>query len=221
MTNFYVEQMRDVINSFYAKEKESQKQIKSAKEKYSPEYLGTIINDLEFNRERDYNTAKMLISDIFTDIREYLSISNFPNVAQLTGDRLLFSENSGIDLTVQEVETFIERYKDNCTMLRVITNWLEKNHSGMNGYTTLQKKIVMPIDKLETYKKFAESALSLIDTIYNTTDVTGLELMINSYADENFAKELFDKIGDGRTLKETSKFQVPENAKHTFDYIEL
>lgn len=220
MTNLYVGMFRDVLKGYLAKAKAVANELKSNNEKFSPEYASKENEKSQAKAIQYYTDAKNSINSIFEDVRSYLAIANFPNVEDLTADRLLFAKDSNINLTAEEVKGFVERYTNNYTMLRVIKDWLHTNHEGMTEYTGVAITINMPSDVLAVYKKFADSALSLIDSIYNNAD-TFNELSLSAYADENFGASLFAVIGNGMGLSDYKSKRVPESAKHCFDNVML
>jgi hypothetical protein len=152
-----------------------------------------------------------------------LARANFPDAKKLTDDTQLFERNSNVELTPQEVQAFVEKYNANFMMLRYIKNWIEKNPKRTVEFAEITKKIYLPADQLEVYRKFAASALSIIDTIHNATPDTfaGIMIEIMAYADENFSAELFSVIGNGENLRGYKTANVPESAKHVFDDIFL
>ena len=138
---------------------------------------------------------------------------------QLTADRFLFSDETHIDLTVEEVRAFAERYRDNPTMLRMIKDWTIKQDKGdgsINKYADIT--ITLPSDMIDVYKTFADGALKLADRIYKE-NVSENE--INAYADETFGRELYAVIGNGLKLNDFKSRNIPETAKHAFDGITL
>lgn len=224
MSNIYVGMMRDVCRNYLRKDRATLKEIADNKKKYSADYSAKLNKDAEQLRIQYYNDAKSMIVNIFEDIKKYLTIASFPNVEMLTADRLLFDESNGLKLTVEEVGAFAERYRDNFTMLRIIEAWIEnhrvkaENDISINPFSAV--KINLPEDYLKIYKQFAESALSLIDTIYSDS-VNFNDKMLDSYGDEKFGEALFDVIGNGMALNNYKSKKVPESALHKFDDVTL
>lgn len=220
MANIYIGQMKDTIKHYLKNAQAIKQELETNESMYGGEYLDTKNKEVQEKAEKFYINAKKTINDIFEQTRNLLAIANFPNVEELTADRLLFCEETKIDLTASEVKAFVERYAGNFTMLRLIKSWIKRNHPGMTEYVTAEKSINMPIDHLGVYKKFAVSALSHIDSIRQKTDNFS-DLMLNAYADENTCANLFAIIGDGMDLGNFSTRKVPESAKHCFDNITL
>lgn len=223
MSNIYTGMMKDVCKNYLRRDRTIIKEIAENGSKYSVDYANKLNKDSETLRIQYYNDAKGMIEKIFDDVKQYLAVASFPNVEQLTADRLLFEEN-GINLTVEEVAGFTERYKDNFTMLRIIKTWLEKHTENVEGDIKLSPfnsiRINLPEEHLAVYKMFAESALSLIDTIY--ADSTNFnESMLDAFGDEKFGAGLYEVIGNGMSLKDYRAKNVPESAKHKFDDVTL
>lgn len=220
MANIYVEQFKNIVKDYLTKAKEIQKQIAEYKKQFSVAYAEKAIKKVEEKRKQDYLSAKNSIINIFEELRTNLAIANFPNVEFLTDDRMFFTDNMAIRLTADEVKAYVERYNTNYTMLRLIKDWIEKNKGEeMNDFLSI--RIVLPTEKLNVYQQFAQSALSLVDTIYNAGVDTINTLPVDSYADEKFGKQLYDIIGNGKELSEYRTKQVPNSIKHSFDNITL
>jgi hypothetical protein len=221
MINLYISTFKDVLKNFYNDVTKLNSELENIECNYSGELLQSKLADVNTRKNTAYNNSKKLIDDTFTDVRNLLAIANFPNVTKLTDDKLLFERNTGIELTPQEIGAFIEKYADNYTMLRFIKNWIERNPKRTTEFAEVAKQIYLPEDKVQVYKKFAISALSILDTIYNATPDTFAGIEVMAYADENFSANLFSVIGNGENLKEYKTADVPESAKHIFDDIYL
>lgn len=219
MTNIFVAQMKDVVINYHKKARQLKQEMQSNSERFQSAVADEENKKIQEKSLQYYNEAKLTINSIFEQVRTLLAIANFPNVESLAADRLFFEENTPLDLTADEVVAFIEKYKDNPTMLRIIKYWIEKNHAGMTEYLTVEKSIHLLADQLAIYKKFAISALSLVDNIYQNPSID--ELMITAFADENSCAELYLIIGNGMMLADFKSTKVPESAKHCFDDISL
>ena len=220
MANIYVEQFKNIVKDYLTKAKATQKQIADYKKQFSVAYAEKAIKKVEEKGKQDYLNAKNSIINIFEELRTNLAIANFPNVESLTDDRILFANDTAIKLTANEVMAYVEYYKDNYTMLRLIKDWLEQNKGeGVNDFSSI--RIVLPTEQLNVYQQFAQSALSLVDTIYKAGVDTINTLSVDSYADEKFGKQLYDIIGNGKELSEYRTKQMPNSIKHSFDNITL
>jgi hypothetical protein len=217
MINLYISSFKDVIKSFYSDVANISSELESAKNDYNGKLLQSKIDDLNTRKNTSYNNAKKLINDIYLEVRTLLAVANYPVAEKITEDTKLFELNSIIELTPQEVEALATQYNGNYMMLRYIKGWIEKNPKRTAEFAGITKKIYLPEDKVQVYKKFADSALNLVDTIYNSIPNTLIGVEVEAYADESFCAELFSVIGDGADLKNYKTTTVPEIAKRIFD----
>lgn len=218
MSNIFIGQIKDYLKNYYNRALGYQNQIDANNQKYSAEFAEEANAAVIENAKSAYEKAKQNINSVFEDVRSCLAYANFPNVESLTADRMLFSNDCSIQLTPNEVRSYIERYRSNPTMLRMIHDWIEAQHDSDMDYTSI--RINLPADQLKTYKMFADSALSLIDSIY--TDPNNFtKVQIDAFADENFASELYSVIGSGMSLVNYKNSRIPESASHCFDNVTL
>ena len=222
MSNVFVAQFKDTVHNFYKTNAELLNRMEENRKRFSAEYVEKENAKVTEQAAQTYETAKASINNTFNMVKELLAVASFPDVERLTADRLFFSSDDCFDLSHEEVASFIQRYRTNYTMLKLISAWITK-HNEESSEAPYGKyagiKVVLPSDMLPVYKKFAESALSLINTIYFNNGVN--KNMIDSYADENFAKELYEIIGSGLELSEYRTKQVPEMVRHQFDDVVL
>ena len=232
MANFYVESFKDIIKGYYKKQKAFNAKIADNNKRFSPEYAEKENKAIKEQQTQAYNEAQASINEVFTTVRGLLANANFINVEALTADRMFFADASGFDLSAEEVQGFVERYKDNFTMLRLIKDWIAKHDKTTKEH---------PADMVQAYKKFGEGALDVCDKIYGNgiimqdldysngsnpnaqgrTEKKEYPLEIEYYGDENFARELFAVVGSGMGLSDYRTKRVPDTAKHAFDDIKL
>ena len=218
MNNIFVGQLRDYIKNYYSKALDFQNQVEANNQKFTAKFADEANEAVRENAKSAYEKAQQNINSVFENVREYLSSANFPTVESLTADRMLFSNDCSIQLTPNEVRSYVERYESNPTMLRMIHDWIESNHNSDMDYASI--RINLPADQLKVYKLFADSALSLVDSIF--ADPKGItKVQIDAYADEDFASELYSVIGDGMNLSNYKSSRIPESAQHCFDDIKL
>lgn len=244
MSNIYVGSFKDIIKGYYKKQKAFNAKIADNNKRFSPEYAEKENKAVKEQQTQAYNEAQASINEVFTTVRGLLANANFINVESLTADRMFFADDSGFDLSAEEVQGFVERYKDNFTMLRLIKDWIAKHDKTtkehpVGKYASVQ--IVTPMDMVQAYKKFGEGALAVCDKIYGNgvimqdldysngsnpnaqgrTEKKEYPLEIEYYGDENFARELFAIVGSGMGLSDYRTKRVPDTAKHAFDDIKL
>ena len=215
MKNIYVGCFKDYLKIFYEKQKKLNAEIEQNNKIYGPEYAAKANSAVRAKQEQAYLEARQGIASTFEEVKGYLANCNFLNVENLTADRLLFSDNSGFDLTPEDIRYYVERYQNNPTMLRLIRDWITK-HNEDDKFSGI--KISLPSDQLNTYKQFADSALGMCDKIYTST-MSSIE--VDCWADERFAGDLYAVIGNGMSLSDYKNSRVPESAKHCFDDVKL
>ena len=221
MANIYIGQLKDLLRNFYNRTQSKRKEIEANNTRYSPEYAQTANTEIMEKMAIDYENVLNSINGIFVNVRGLLAKANFPNVEQLTADRLLFDKTSSFNLSVEDVQGFAERYRDNFTFSRLISDWIGARHKStksgeMSPYDAIQ--INTPADHLSVYQKFCNSAGSIAERIYNG-DASKTELDL--FADEDFGRDLYAVIGDGRSLDNYKTARVPESATHCFDDVNL
>ncbi len=244
MANIYVGSFKDVIKGYYKKQKAFNAKIADNNKRFSPEYAEQENKAVKEQQTQAYNEAQASINEVFTTVRGLLANANFINVESLTADRMFFADDSGFDLSAEEVQGFVERYKDNFTMLRLIKDWIAKHDKTTKEHPVgkyASVNIIMPVDMVQAYKKFGEGALAVCDKIYGNgiimqdldysngsnpnaqgrTEKKEYPLEIEYYGDENFARELFAVVGSGMGLSDYRTKRVPDTAKHAFDDIKL
>lgn len=224
MANIYVGQMKDAVKSYYKRQQNFNAQIEENNKRYSPDYATKENAKIKDEQDKAYKEAEKNVNDVFLTVRGLLANANFVNVESLTADRMLFSNDSGFNLSVAEVQAFVERYSKNYTMLRLIADWIARNDIPTQDHPVgkyASVEIVLPVDILHAYKAFAEGALTLIDKIYNNDVVAidGTASEIDSFGNELFASELFSIVGNGMELSDYKSMRVPETAKHAFDSV--
>lgn len=222
--NIYVSQMKDILKSYYNKQVKYNEKIEENNKRFSEEYAKKENKAVKQQQTIEYENTQAVINDIYKTARSYLAIASFPNVESLTADRYIFE--SGIDLPVQTVQAFVDRYTKpyNPTMLAYIKSWIDRNNKTEQGqligkYDSV--KVTTPEEQLKVYKKFGDSALKIANKIYNNGNIMIKPLEIESYADENFSSNLLSVIGDGMSLSDYKTARVPDTAKNVFDSISL
>ncbi len=222
MSNIYIGSFKDILKGYYEKQKKLNAEIEKNFQKYAPEYADKYNAEVKARQAQAYNDARKNISDVFEQVKGYLANANFLNVESLTADRLIFADNSGFDLTPEDIKAYVERYQGNFSMLRLIRDWVTKHSAPEEGhrygkYSDI--RITLPSDQVNVYKQFAESALSVCDRIFTDSGVSQTEVEL--FGDERLASELYAVIGNGMGLSDYKTHRVPESVKHSFDDVRL
>ena len=224
MGNVYVSQYKEALKGFHNRMRSYQAEIDDNNKRFSVEYAKKANAEVLNRAKSDYEGTKAKINDTYSTVRSLLGRSMFLSAESLTADRKFFKTNSGFNLTPNDVNGFIERYSGNTTMTRLIRDWVERRKAedasagGISDF--LNCKTILPEDQLEVYKKFGNSALSLLHDIYSSpTDLT--KASVESYADESFGAPLFGIIGDGLNMNDYKNHRIPEQMTHYFDNVNL
>lgn len=218
MSNIYVSQMKRVMEKYLEQQRAGNEQILRNRDYYQPEIAEEKNDAIRAKQMQQYASAQNEIGSIFSNVRRYLANANFPNVGYLTADRLLFE--SGMSLSPAEIEGFVDRYKTNFTMLRIISDYVKRQPESL-AWNNIE--IHLPTEILQVYKWFAEEALKILHKI----SVNGLILQdpieIELFDAESLftVQEKLDVIKDGQGLSDYESADVPESAKHQFDSVLL
>lgn len=214
MTNFYVNRFKEIIVKYYNEAGRVEKQINRNNKELNADYRKSANAPLLEKKETLYAQAKEAIGVVYDELCRCLGNASFPNVEDLTADRLLFSNETPIELTQEQVKIFVERYKDNFTMLSVISGYIEKNHNGFDEWISIKNRINTPEKQIREYQKIANSALSLINTVHQNPFTA--EMFINDFCNNENAS-FWSTIGNGMKLLDYKNARVPESASHLFD----
>lgn len=223
MTNTYIEQIKDIVKSFYNYCSEQEKQIKTNNSYYSSEIAEQRNKELLNERTEKLTQNKQLIKGIFDKVKGFLSCANYLDSASITSDIQILS-NPILKPTPEQLAGLVEKYKNsqNYTMLSAIDNFIKQegiNNEGINKYAFIE--VPKPKEQLEIYLMFAKDALEMLDR--TSVDFKNSDLYVTSFGDENFppTAELINKIGRGTELAKLQRADIPLSIQHTFDSINL
>lgn len=214
MINIYVSNYKDFLKNFYTKMTEYHAERERISEQYSADYANSALAEIDRRASHELKETESKIRKMHNDIVELLSVSSIPTIESLTADRLFFDGSAKVELTPEIVKVFVERYSENPTMMALIKTWLDTRHKNDTNFISVKSCISMPEEKAKIYRQFADSALSLCGKIFSDGSS---QLEIDSFADENFAADLYAKIGSGMSLADFKTARVPEQAKHLLD----
>ena len=217
MANIFVAQFRDAAKNFYNYAKKAEQEKAENDKTFNAQTAELKNSEIQAKLSVERERYKQLINQIYTEIRSSLARGNFPRAENFSLDKAFFDESVLIDLSAKEVQLFIEKHKNNPTMLRIIKDYIHRQKSGR--YSMQSRSIHLPADKLEVYQRFAQSALDLVDKIYNDPSID--ENYVNAYGDEQFSTSLFETIGSGMEIADYKSYNVPTGAEQVFDNITL
>ena len=231
MSNRYVSMMKDYVRNYQKKEMQYQEQRLDAKRKYSAEFAQSALAKNQEQATASYFHYKSAIGNVFNEIRENLSAACYPDIDMIPeAERNLFSANSPIKLTPNEIKMKISQYKNNFMVQRMISDYIDRQRQIQNREAESTSsapadiyadcKVFTPEDHLKIYKQFADSALSMIDSIHYAPQNSSASY-VEAFADENFASELFEVIGDGESLKQYKNKPYYSIASHSFDSVNV
>ncbi len=221
LPNVYTDALKKILVEYRKRILTLNERIKENNERFNAEYAKPENNRMLEEKEKIFAECKKEITDLFLNIREMLACANFINVESLTADRILF-EGDSIHLTPEEVQGYIERYRNNYSMLRMIQTFINKQPNtkeNPNPYAHIT--FVMPRDILNVYRTFAASALSIAEKIHAEDSILVNDAEIQNFADADFSSSLYALIGSGVHLSDYSSRRVPDTAKHVFDDVTL
>lgn len=217
--NRIIEKNQGIVKGFYRTAVNIANEKAENNRKYKSDIADTENKKLEAEKESLYNKSREQIISNFNEIKELCSIAGFPTAENITSDSIFFSDKSPIELTAEEVKAYRDKYTDNYTMLRIIKNWLEEKHTGLNDYTDIKHTIHLPLEQLREYAENASTGLGLLATI-NRNPESISSAVIDTYCGE-LNKCTTDIIGNGDTLYSKNKTSLPEKTKHLYDFIVL
>ena len=216
MSNVYLKQYQNILEAYQTKLKALNKQIEENNERFSAEYAEQENRTVRAEKEKTYEEAKDLIRKTFDTTKTLLSYGSFINVEDLTADRLIFE--SGFELTKQDIQAYLERYRDNFTMKRLICDWVKKQPKP-EQYGDIV--FATPAEQLEVYKQFAEKAMYVANGIYTERKKHFIPLEIETFQDEKMCARELAVIGTGEELAGYKNKRVPETQLHIFDSVQM
>ena len=252
MKNKYVEKNRSIIKAFNDKALEFKKQKDFNSRTYANDIVLRENQKVKEQESIAFQNALAEISKDFQTVKSRLTKANVFASHEVPSELLnIFNRNSVINLSKAEVQAYIDEYRGNYSVMRLIGDWIAENDkvTEENGNTLRSRyaglKVPTPSEELEAYQQFYNSAVNMIYNIYsngaypyvqpddynngnhytdpNTPRQTEVQepLEIRAYADEVLAKELYQAVGDGSHLDEYTYKDIPEGLKHTFDDVRI
>lgn len=209
MTNIFVEKFKKIVTDYF-----NDVSALRSKAKYnSVTFKPTIAKDYNASLEEEIthkgNQAISEIDTIFANVKQKISICNFPHEENLGDDSVI---KSGI-LTAEEINVLLKKYYSEYSFIKI--------RKLVSEYPKIAETMVIQTasDFIEIYRKFAESAVKMIYGIMQNPRFSEIEL--NAYGDENFSSSLYAVIGSGQALIPVSITPENEYMSHTFDSVTL
>lgn len=208
MTNTYIQQMKNIAESYYNQVCELRKTIKYNEITYSRNLADSYNEETEQKITNQANKSVEEINAIFEEVKEKISIKNFVCPENLGSDSVLKSKI----LTKPEFDIILKKYLSEYRFVPA--------RQLISEYPTFADGIIPTAsDFVETYKKFADSAIRLIYSMRENPRFSKVQL--DCYGDKDFASNLYAVIGSGQALIPVSITPENEYMSHTFDDIVL
>ena len=211
MTNLIISQMRDLLKIFYDSSKSIRQEMENNKKTFAPDYARELNIKLSEQLRSKAQRSKDLITEILSETLKKLSVLACPNASELdSADYHLLTDKNYI-ANALDFEIIAHRHKTNFTFLRALKNLSEEKNFGI--------KIYLPEERAKVYLEFAQSAINLIEKISLAPSVSATE--IDSFADPDFGKQLFEVVGEGKELDTVSLNGKSELETSRFDSYKL
>ena len=211
MTNLIISQMRDLLKIFYKSAQSIRQEMENNKKTFAPDYARELNVKLSEQLMSKAQRSKDLITEILSETLKKLSVLACPNASELdSADYHLLTDKNYI-ANALDFEIIAHRHKTNFTFLRALKNLSEEKNFGI--------KIYLPEERAKVYLEFAQSAINLIEKITLAPSVSATE--IDSFADPDFGKQLYEVVGKGKELDTVSLNGKSELETSRFDSYKL
>ena len=230
MTNLVISQMKDLLKIFYKSAQSIRQEMENNEKTFAPDYARELNIKLSEQLRSKAQRSKNLISEIYSETLKKLSVLACPNASELdSADYHLLTDKNYI-ANALDFEIIVNRHKTNFTFLRAVKNLSEENRHKTN-FTFLRAvknlseeknfgiKIYLPEERAKVYLEFAQSAINLIEKITLAPSVSATE--IDSFADPDFGKQLYEVVGEGKELDTVSLNGKSELETSRFDSYKL
>ena len=211
MTNLVISQMKDLLKIFYKSAQSIRQEMENNKKTFAPDYARELNIKLSEQLMSKAQRSKDLIAEILSETLKKLSVLACPNASELdSADYHLLTDKNYI-ANALDFEIIAHRHKTNFTFLRAVKNLSEEKNFGI--------KIYLPEERAKIYLEFAQSAINLIEKITLAPSVSATE--IDSFADPDFGKQLYEVVGEGKELDTVSLNGKSELETSRFDSYKL
>ena len=211
MINKTISQIKDCIRFFYKTAQGIQQEQEYNKTTFAPdiarELNGELISKLSAGAEK----SKNLIAEIYSETLKKLSVLSAPNSAELDCSDYWLLSDMNYNANERDFAIIIDRNKEHFTFLRAVKTIADDKDIAV--------RINLPEDKVLVYREFAQSAITLIEKIALAPSVTQSE--VDSFADPDFGKQLYEVIGEGKELDNVSLSNKSELETNSFSNYKL
>ena len=211
MTNLIISQMKDLLKIFYKSAQSIRQEMENNKKTFAPDYARELNGELISKLSAEAEKSKNLIEEITRETLKKLSVLACPNASELDSADYHLLTDKNYNANALDFEIIVNRHKTNFTFLRAVKNLSEEKNFGI--------KIYLPEERAKIYLKFAQSAINLIEKITLAPSVSATE--IDSFADPDFGKQLYEVVGEGKELDTVSLNGKSELETSRFDSYKL
>lgn len=190
MTNLVISQIKDTIKIFYKSALSIRQEQEYNKNRYAPDVARELNGELISKLSAEAEKSKNLIAEIYSETLKKLSVLSAPNSAELDCNDYWLLSDMNYNANERDFEIIINRNKEHFTFLRAVKNIAEDKDIAF--------RIYLPEDKVKVYQEISQSAINLIEKIALAPSVSATE--IDSFADPDFGKQLYEVIGEGKEL---------------------
>ena len=211
MVNLVISQFQDMVKHFYKSAQAIRQEMENNEKTFAPDYARELNIKLSEQLRSKAQRSKDLVGEILSETLKKLSVLACPNASELdSADYHLLIDKNYI-ANALDFEIIAHRHKTNFTFLRALKNLSEEKNFGI--------KIYLPEERAKIYLKFAQSAINLVEKISLSPSVSATE--IDSFADPDFGKQLFEVIGSGKELDGVILNNKTELETSAFDNFKL
>ena len=211
MTNLVISQMKDLLKIFYKSAQSIRQEMENNKKTFAPDYARELNIKLSEQLMSKAQRSKELIAEILSETLKKLSVLACPNASELDSADYHLLTDKNYNANALDFEIIVNRHKTNFTFLRALKNLSEEKNFGI--------KIYLPEERAKIYLKFAQSAINLVEKISLSPSVSATE--IDSFADPDFGKQLYEVVGEGKELDTVSLNGKSELETSRFDSYKL
>lgn len=211
MKNIYINKFKTIAESYYNQVCELRKTIEYNSNTFSRDLANEYNQKTEHQIVSEANSAIEKINAVFEEVKKKISIRNFVCGENYNPDTAVFE--SGI-LNQEEFNILLQKYYNDYDFVSV--------RRLVSAYPELAKStgiIRTASDYVSVYRKFADSAIRLIYSMMENPRFSKVQL--DSFADENFANELYLIVGSANALIPVCVTPENEFMAHSFDNIVL
>lgn len=211
MVNLVISQFQDMVKHFYKSAQAIRQEMENNEKTFAPDYARELNIKLSEQLRSKAQRSKDLVGEILSETLKKLSVLACPNASELdSADYHILTDKNYI-ANALDFEIIAHRHKTNFTFLRALKNLSEEKNFGI--------KIYLPEDMVKAYLEFAQSAINLVEKISLSPSVSATE--IDSFADPDFGKQLFEVVGEGKELDTVSLNGKSELETSRFDSYKL